>query len=83
MAHHIIDLDNRTDKVIKIVKAKYGLKDTSETISYIVNEYEESFLEHHMKPEFFHAKYHSTTTKKRKLSNFKNISRIGRKIDHT
>lgn len=47
-----MDLDERVNIVINIVKAKYGLRDKSEAINRIVLEYEEILLEPALRPEF-------------------------------
>lgn len=48
----MIDIKDNTNRVLNIVKAKYGLKDKSKAIDLVVKEYEESFLEHELRPEY-------------------------------
>ena len=48
----MIDIEDNTNRVLNIVKAKYGLKDKSEAINLVVKEYEESFLEPELRPEY-------------------------------
>lgn len=52
MVKAIVDIDDHANRVINIVKAKYGLKDKSEAINTLVREYEEEVLEAEFKPEF-------------------------------
>ena len=52
MVHAIINIDDRTNKILNIIKVKYGLKDESAAIDFIVAEYEEEILEPELKPEF-------------------------------
>jgi hypothetical protein len=52
MVKNVIDLDERENRVINIVKAKYGLKDKSQALSIIIKSYEECTLEPQLKPEF-------------------------------
>jgi hypothetical protein len=52
MVQAIINIDDRTNKILNIIKAKYGLKDESAAIDFIVAEYEEEILEPELKPEF-------------------------------
>ena len=52
MVQAIINIDDRTNKILNAVKAKYGLKDESEAIDFIVAEYEEEMLEPELKPEY-------------------------------
>lgn len=51
MVKALIEINDKTNRVINIVKAKYGLKDKSEAITIIVNEYE-SNIEPQLKPEY-------------------------------
>ncbi len=52
MVQAIINIDERTNRVLNIIKAKYGLKDESAAIDFIVAEYEEEMLEPKLKPEY-------------------------------
>ena len=52
MVKSIIDLDERENRIVNIVKAKYGLKDKSQALSIILKRYEESELEPQLRPEF-------------------------------
>ena len=48
----MIDIKEETNRVLNVVKAKYGLRDKSEAINLVVKEYEESFLEPELRPEY-------------------------------
>ena len=52
MVKNVIDLGERENRIINIVKAKYGLKDKSQALSVIINRYEECELEPELRPEF-------------------------------
>ena len=52
MVKNVIDLGEKENRVINIVKAKYGLKDKSQALSVIINRYEECELEPELRPEF-------------------------------
>ncbi len=52
MVQAIINIDDRTNKILNAIKAKYGLKDESAAIDFIVAEYEEEMLEPELKPEY-------------------------------
>ena len=52
MVKSIIDLDERENRIVNIVKAKYGLKDKSQALSLILKRYEECELEPQLRPEF-------------------------------
>jgi hypothetical protein len=52
MVKNVIDLGERENRVINVVKAKYGLKDKSQALSIIIKRYEECELEPQLRPEF-------------------------------
>ena len=52
MVKAIIDIEDHTNRVISIVKAKYGLKDKSEAIDLMTTQYEEEILEPQLRPEY-------------------------------
>lgn len=52
MPKAVIDLSERANRIVNIVKAKEGLKGKSEAIERIVEEYEQHILEPQFRPEF-------------------------------
>ena len=52
MVQNIIEIGEREDRVLNIVKAKFGLKNKSEAVAIIAQTYEESFLEPELRPEY-------------------------------
>ncbi|MCH8004519.1 MAG: DUF2683 family protein [Nanoarchaeota archaeon] len=52
MVQALIKLDENTNRVLNIVKAKYGLKDKGEAIQAVVKEYIEMENEPELRPEF-------------------------------
>lgn len=52
MVQAMINISENTNQVLNILKAKFGLKDKSETINFVVNEYENKLLEPELRPKF-------------------------------
>ena len=52
MVQAVINIEENTNRVLNIVKAKFGLKDKSQAINIVVTEYEQSFLEPELRPEY-------------------------------
>ena len=52
MVQAIINIDERTNRILNIIKAKYGLKDKSAVINRMAVEYEKEILEPELKPEY-------------------------------
>jgi len=48
----LVELDNNTNRVLNIVKAKFGLKDKGEAIKFVVTEYIEFENEPELRPDF-------------------------------
>ena len=52
MVQSIIDLKEHEDRILNIVKAKYGLKNKSQAVAMTAKIYEENFLEPELRPEY-------------------------------
>jgi hypothetical protein len=52
MVKAIVNISERANRLLNIVKAKHGLKTKSEAINIVVNEYGKSLLEPELRPEF-------------------------------
>lgn len=52
MVQNIINLGEKEDRILGIVKAQHGLKNKSQAMELILNIYGENFLEPEIRPEF-------------------------------
>lgn len=52
MVQAIIDINEKTNRILNILKAKYGLKDKSKAIDLMAQQYEEEVLEPELRPEY-------------------------------
>jgi len=52
MVQAFIKIDDHTNRILNIIKAKYGLKDKSEAIDMMATQYEEDILEPELRPEY-------------------------------
>ncbi len=52
MVHSVITLNEHENRIINIVKGKFGLKNKSEAIKLIITEYEKELLEPELRPEY-------------------------------
>ena len=52
MVQAIISIDERTNRILNILKAKYGLKDKSQAIDLMAQHYEQEILEPELRPEY-------------------------------
>ena len=52
MVQALIHIEEKTNHMLNIVKAKYGLKDKSQAIDIMAEQYGQSILEPELKPEY-------------------------------
>ena len=79
MVQAMININEEVNRVLNIIKAKYGLKDKSEAINLVVKEYEESFLELELRPEYVEK---LNRIKKQKGIQFKNMAELRKHIEN-
>ncbi len=70
MVKAIVDINERANRVLNIVKAKHGLKTKSDAINKVVSEYGKSFLEPELRPEFIEKTKARQKEKTVKIANF-------------
>ena len=73
MVNALVQLNENTNRILNIIKAKYGLKDKSEAINVMAKQYEEGLLEPELKPEFIEK---IKKTENLKGIRFKSISEL-------
>lgn len=76
MVQNVINIGIEEDRILNIVKAKYGLKNKSDAVAVLVRIYEEKFLEPELRPEYIEK---LKRIRKEKGIPFRNISEL-RKI---
>ena len=79
MVQAIIDIEDQTNRVLNIVKAKFGLKDKSEAINVMAEQYEKELLEPQLRPEYAEK---LNKIKKQKGIHFKNVSDLREHIEN-
>ncbi len=52
MVQALINISERTNHILNIIKAKYQLHDKSEAINIMAERYEQSILEPELRPEY-------------------------------
>ena len=52
MVRALIELGEAEDRVVTIVKGKFGLKNKSDAVNLIIEQYRDEILEPHLRPEF-------------------------------
>ncbi len=70
MVQALVELDENTNRVLNIIKAKFGLKDKSAAIKTIIQYYIENEREPELRPEFIERIKKAEKGKFIKVSNF-------------
>jgi|TARA_B100002003_G_C14094749_1_gene526546 hypothetical protein len=79
MVQAIINIEDETNRVLNIVKAKFGLKDKSEAINVMAGQYEQELLEPQLRPEYIEK---LKGIKKEKGIRFKSVNELRKHIEN-
>ncbi len=52
MVQALVNISDRANRVLNVVKAKYGLRTKSEAVERLAEEYERELLEPELRPEY-------------------------------
>lgn len=78
MVQALIEIDDNINRVLNIVKAKYGLKDKSEAIQLVVEKYIEEEDEPELRPEFIEL---IKKTESKQAIKFKSINELRKRYE--
>ena len=70
MVKAVVTINERTNRILNIVKAKYGLKDKSQALNLMAQQFEAHIMEPELRPEFIESLKDSETEKTVKVKNF-------------
>lgn len=80
MVQAIIDIQDNTNRVLNIIKARYGLKDKSKAIDQMAREYADAILEPAIRPSYI--KKIKSIEKEGKFSSYKSLSSLTSELEH-
>ena len=79
MVQAIVDISNRANRVLNIVKAKYGLRDKSEAINVMAEEYEDGIMEPELRSKYIKK---LNKIKKQQGIKFRNVEELRKHIEN-
>jgi hypothetical protein len=79
MVQAIVNVGEHEDRVLTIVKGKYGLRNKSDAINYVINRFEEDMLEPQLRPEYADK---LQEIKKQKGARFSSVDALRKRIEH-
>lgn len=80
MVQAVVNLGDREDRILTIVRGKFGLKNKSDAMNFVISKFEDEILEPELRPEF--VQKIKTLEKKGKFTDYKDISSLRREIEH-
>lgn len=79
MVQAIVNIGEYEDRVLTIVKGKFGLKNKSEAVNFVIDKYEEVLLEPELRPEYIEK---LSKIKNQKGIRFKSIDDLRKSIEN-
>ena len=80
MVQAIINISEHTNRILNIIKAKHGLKNKSEAVNFVIDKYEEEFLEPELRPEYI--KKIKRIEKQGKFKSYKSLAALRKEIEN-
>ena len=80
MVQAIVNLGEHQDRLLTIIKGKYGFKNKSDAMNFVISKYEEEHLEPELRPEY--VEKIKNLEKRGKLSNYANLSSLRDEIEN-
>ena len=77
MVQAIINLGEHEDRILTIVKGKFGFKNKSEAVNFVIDRFEEELLEPQLRPEYIEK---LEKIKKQKGIRFKSVKELRKQI---
>jgi hypothetical protein len=80
MVQAMIDIGDHEDRILTIVKGKFGFKNKSDAVNFVISRFESELLEPELRPEFIQKI--NTLEKKGKFTAYKTISDLRKDIEN-
>lgn len=80
MTQAIITLGDTQDRVLNIIKGKYGFKNKSDAVNFVIGRFEEELLEPELRPEY--AQKLKFLEQKGKFDKYKSLAALRDEIEH-
>jgi len=79
MVQAMVDIGEHEDRILSIVKGKFGFKNKSDAVNFVISRFETELLEPELRPEF--VQKIQRLEKKGKFTNYKTLSELRREIE--
>lgn len=79
MVQAIVNLGEHEDRILTIIKGKFGLKNKSDAVNLVIDRFEEQLLEPQLRPEY---KEKLLKIDKGKFKRFSGVDELRREIEN-
>lgn len=79
MTQAIVHLGEQEDRVLNIVKGKFGFKNKSDAVNFVIGQFEDQLLEPQLRPEY---KERLLKIDQGKFKKFSSMEELRREIEH-
>ena len=80
MVQAVVNLGEHQDRLLTIIKGKFGLKNKSDAMNFVISKYEEELLEPELRPEY--VEKIKNLEKKGKFSTYNSLSSLRDEIEN-
>jgi len=80
MVQAMVNLGDHEDRLLTIIKGKFGLKNKSDAMNFVIGKFEEELLEPELRPEY--VQKIRNIEKKGKFTSYKNLSELRKEIEN-
>jgi len=80
MVQAIVNIGDYQDRILTIIKGKFGFRNKSEAVNYVIKKYDQELLEPELKPEFIHKI--KNLEKKGKFKQYKSLTQLRNQIEN-
>ena len=80
MVQAIISLGEREDRILTIIRGKYGIKNKSDAINFVLGKFEQELLEPELRPAY--VEKIKSLDKKGKFKEYSSLSALKSEIKH-
>jgi len=80
MVQAMVDIGDHEDRILSIVKGKFGFKNKSDAVNFVISQFEAELLEPGLRPEYIQKI--KNLDKNGKFISYKTLTELRKEIEH-
>ena len=80
MVQALVTLGEHADRVLTIIRGKYGIKNKSDAVNFVIEHFEQEFLEPELRPEY--VKKIQRIEKRGKFTHYKTLQQLRDELEN-